>query len=228
MFFFFQDHVYIAIIGDIVQSKELKDRKECQKKFMTVLNAINKKYAEGIASKFMITLGDEFQGLLKNGTDTMRIVSEIEMKMYPVQIRFGIGIGKITTDINSEIPLGADGPAYYHARKMIEAIKGTEKRNKTSDSNILIASEDNAVVDTLLNTILSLCTTVRKKWTDRQREIAFDCIEYGDNQVKAAERLGISQSSVQKSLSNSGYYSYKNAMDIVSEVFAQIKVNQDV
>jgi len=224
MFFFFYDKAYIAIIGDIVQSKELNNRNECQEKLKTVLNSINKKYTESIASKFMITLGDEFQGLLKNGVDTMNIISEIEITMYPVQIRFGIGIGRITTDINSDIPLGADGPAYYNARKMVDSIKNAEKKNKTSDFNIMIASEENAAIDVLLNSILSLSTTIKNKWTDRQREIAYDCLEYGDNQIKAAERLGISQSSVQKSLSNSGYYSYKNAMDTISEALADIKV----
>ena len=228
MFFNSSNPLYIAIIGDIVSSKELDNRNECQRKLKKILNSINGKYEAGIASKFMITLGDEFQGLLKNGADTVKIISEIEVKMYPIRIRFGIGIGKITTDINSDIPLGADGPAYYNARKMMEVIKSTEKKNRSSDSNIMIASEDNASLDRLVNTILSLSTAIKSKWTDRQREIAFDCIEHGDNQVKAAERLGISQSSVQKGLSNANYYSYKNAMDIISETLAEIRVVKDV
>ncbi|MEL7654657.1 MAG: SatD family protein [Bacillota bacterium] len=224
MFFNLNHKLYIAMIGDIVQSKELENRKECQDKLMTVLDSINKKYTESIASKFMITLGDEFQGLLKNGADTMRIISDIEIKMFPVKIRFGIGIGRITTDINSDIPLGADGPAYYNARKMVELIKKTEKKNKTTDINIMIASEDNQSTDILLNTILTLSSAIKNKWTDRQREIVFDCIEHGDNQVRAAERLGIGQSSVQKSLSNTDYYSYKKAMDTIADALAEIKV----
>ena len=82
-----------------------------------VLEEINNKYISDISAKFIITLGDEFQGLLGNGVNTMNIVSEIGRKMYPVKIRFGIGIG-------------ADGPAYYKARDAIEYLKGNEKKNK--------------------------------------------------------------------------------------------------
>lgn len=33
-------------------------------------------------------------------------------------MRFGIGIGSISTKINSEISIGADGPGYYKAREV--------------------------------------------------------------------------------------------------------------
>lgn len=42
--------------------------------------------------------------------------------MQPYQVRFGIGVGKILTDINPELSIGADGPAYWHARKAINYI----------------------------------------------------------------------------------------------------------
>ena len=224
MFFSNKDKLYLAVIGDIIQSKELENRSECQERLNAVLDSINQKYTSSIASRFMITLGDEFQGLLKDGADTLNIISEIEIRMYPVRIRFGIGVGRITTEINSDIPLGADGPAYYNARRMVESIKSSQKKNKTPDVNIMIASEHNEPVDNLLNTILTLSAAIKNKWTDRQREIAFDCLLTGDNQVKAAARLGISQSSVQKSLSNAGYYSYKKAMETISNVLSEIKV----
>ena len=64
MFFFFNFNPYIAIIGDIKNSKELEDRKNIQVKLKTVLNEVNEKYKLVISAKFMITLGDEFQGLL--------------------------------------------------------------------------------------------------------------------------------------------------------------------
>jgi len=222
------DNYYIAIIGDIVHSKELWNRKESQEKLEAVLDSVNKKYSDAIASKFMITLGDEFQGLLKNGAETMKLIAEIEIGMFPVQIRFGIGIGRITTDINPDFPLGADGPAYYNARKMVDAIKSIEKKNRTSDADVMIATEGSPPSDQLLNTILSLNAALKKKWSDRQREIVFDCILHGDNQVKAAERLGISQSSVQKGLANANYYSMKKAVDTVSNVLAEFKAVRDV
>lgn len=58
---------YIAIIGDIRNSRLLADRKEIQIKLGNVLDRINREHAPSISAKFMITLGDEFQGLLCMG-----------------------------------------------------------------------------------------------------------------------------------------------------------------
>ncbi len=107
---------YIAIIGDIIKSKNIQNRYDTQEKLRSVLASINMEYSEDIASNFMITLGDEFQGLLKNGTNVIDVILKIEKNMYPVQFRFGIGIGEITTKIDRMMPLGADGPAYSNAR----------------------------------------------------------------------------------------------------------------
>ena len=224
MFFFFFNNQYRAIIGDIKKSKQLDDRKKIQIQLQKILNDINIKYTKDIASKFMITLGDEFQGLLGCGENVMSIISEIETKIYPVKIRYGVGIGEMTTDINPDLPLGADGPAYYNARDAIEYLKNNEKKSKASQANIMIMAdgESNPTVK-LLNTVLSLETVIKSKWTDRQREIIHEYIKNDDNQIKAAEGLSITQSSVQKSLSKANYYTYKEAMDIVSNVLSEIR-----
>ena len=79
---------YIAIIGDIKSSKKLSDRKAVQDKLKRVLMKVNEKYDRDIASKFTITLGDEFQGLLCNGKNIIKIIFEIENCMWPIDIRF--------------------------------------------------------------------------------------------------------------------------------------------
>lgn len=229
MFFIFFNNQYIAIIGDIKKSKQLDDRRKIQIQLQSILNDINIKYAKDIESKFMITLGDEFQGLLGCGENIMNIISEIEAKIYPVEIRYGIGIGELTTDINPDLPLGADGPAYYNARDAVEYLKNNEKKSKASESNIMImADSENSSTVNLLNTILSLETVLKSKWTDRQRVIIHDYIKNEDNQIRTAESLSITQSSVQKSLSNANYYTYKGAMNIVSNALSEIRRKQDV
>jgi hypothetical protein len=230
VFFFFDSTPYIAIIGDIIESKKITNRLEIQTKLNNVLEQINIQYPNEIESKFMITLGDEFQGLLRNGKNVMNIIEFIQIKMDPVHIRFGIGIGKISTEINQLMPFGADGSAYYNARNMIDILKNSAKKNKISDANIMISSdgEDNSHLEILLNTILSLCTTIKKNWTERQRLVAFDCMLNGDNQREVAARLSIGQPSVHKLLSKADYYSYKTAVNVVSDVLANIKVDLDV
>lgn len=222
MFFFYESKPFIAIIGDIRKSKELDDRKEIQEQLKFILEEINRKYEADIAAKFIITLGDEFQGLLFNGHNVIKILQEIKVKLHPVELRFGIGIGKINTEINSEMALGADGPGYYNARKAIETIKNNEKRSKTifSDIRVEIEKENDQVM--LMNTIFELIKSIEMMWTDRQREIIWDMIKNMDGQKNAAKRLGITQPSVQKSLVKGKYYSYEKALKNVEKIIGEI------
>ncbi len=212
--------MYFVIIGDIVDSKKIDNRSELQRRFNAILKGVNETYREEIASKFIITLGDEFQGVLRCGARLMEIIDAIEFQLYPVAVRFGIGIGEITTEINAEMAIGADGPAYYNARKMVEEIKEDEKSKMPQGFSVKLCSSL-ASEDETLNTVFSLCTFMKSKWTQRQREIIFDHLLYGDNQRKMAQRLGITQSSVQRSLSASGYYTYKKAREYASRVLSE-------
>lgn len=215
---------YFAIIGDIKNSKQIDDRNSIQKSLKSILTKLNIKYSDDIASKFMVTLGDEFQGLLNFGDNLMNMINEIESIMYPIEIRFGIGVGEITTDIDAQFPLGADGPAYYNARYAIEFLKNSEKKNKMAKSNIMIKlNKENELSEKMLNTIFSLLTVTKSGWTHRQREVIRDYIAHGDSQMNVAQRLGITQSSVQKNLSNADYYTFKEAVDEVSCVLSTIR-----
>lgn len=214
---------YIAIIGDIKNSREIGHKGEVQNKLNSVLKVINEKYNSMIAAKFMITLGDEFQGLLLEGVNVVDIIEEIQMRMFPQQIRFGIGIGRITTDINPDMAIGADGPGYYNARMAIEYVKHSEQRSKTQSSDIRIEIEkDSKSLSVTLNTIFMLMTVIQRDWSPRQKEIIWEFEKRECSQAECARRLNISQSSVQRSLTSSNYYAYKEAKESVSKVLKEI------
>ena len=61
----FRYHPYIALIGDIKNSKQTINRKDLQHRLKSVIDTINIKYKNDLASLFMITLGDEFSGIIK-------------------------------------------------------------------------------------------------------------------------------------------------------------------
>lgn len=216
------EKLYFAIIGDIVNSKLLENRLQVQEKLSKLLDDINKRYESSLSSKFMITLGDEFQGLLHEGSSLMEIIEYIEDEMWPIKLRFGIGIGGITTSINYEMPFGADGPAYYQARAVIEQFKDSEKRKRRVASNIGVGSGEMKEVITLVNTLLAQNYFIKQQWSIRQREIIKYYRESDDTQQAVAMKLGINQSSVQRSLRSSGYYVYQQALDCIEAVFERI------
>ncbi len=146
---------YVAIIGDIIDSRTLTNRRQVQIQLQKVLQRVNNfsflgtykqlidispfsytttkqvqltNEKNSITSSFTITLGDEFQGLLSNYSHVVSIVDYIERHMWPVRIRFGIGIGEIHTEIIKDSPFGMDGPAYHIARDMLAHLKQSEKK----------------------------------------------------------------------------------------------------
>lgn len=219
---------YAAVIGDIKDSRNIANRKEIQDQFRIALQNINEKYQEDIASQFMITLGDSFQGLLKNKHAIMNIIFEIELAMSPIELRFGIGLGDISTSIHRDNSMEMDGTAYHRARQMIETIETNESKYARSETNTMINSGvDHEQTDQLLNTILSLATALKSKWSDRQKEVMYAYFIHGENQYKTAEALGIGQSTVNKALNTAKYYTYKAALMDTSLFLSQEILEDD-
>lgn len=217
-------HSFAAVIGDIKDSRHLENRKEVQVHLQEILDRLNEKYKDHIVSKFLITLGDEFQGLLCGGEYILDMVNEIRMEMYPVRLRFGIGFGQITTDIKSEMALGADGPGYYRAREAVELLKEREKKNRPVLAELCLRlDEKDQEKEVLLNTVFDLMYVVESGWTERQRETIWDMLLYGDGQQNTARRLSISQPTVQKALAAGSYYTYENALKNASKILGDIQ-----
>lgn len=80
---------YYAIIGDIKRSKKIENRCEIQEKLKKILDNVNSIYNNDISAKFLITLGDEFQGLLENNGSHIRNNSNIFKEKY-IQLNFGL------------------------------------------------------------------------------------------------------------------------------------------
>lgn len=217
-------HSFAAVIGDIKDSRHLENRKEVQVHLQEILDRLNEKYKDHIVSKFLITLGDEFQGLLCGGEHILDMVNEIRMEMYPVRLRFGIGFGQITTDIKSEMALGADGPGYYRAREAVELLKEREKKNRPVLAELCLRlDEKDQEKEILLNTVFDLMYVVESGWTERQRETIWDMLLYGDGQQNTARRLSISQPTVQKALAAGSYYTYENALKNAAKILGDIQ-----
>lgn len=98
----------LALIGDLVESRNVGDRKKSQTKLKRKLTSINEKN-RSLLSPLTITLGDEFQGLYKNADEIFFNIYDILLAIYPVKVRFSLGVGEISTVINKENAIGMDG-----------------------------------------------------------------------------------------------------------------------
>lgn len=214
---------YVAIIGDIIASKEIQERGDIQEKLHYILNQINEIYDNDISAKFIITLGDEFQGLLKDNRNLLDIIKYIQKMMHPVRLRFGIGIGEISTQIFHEAALGADGPAYYAARDAMEELREQERKFRKQAADIYISRYNTISFEIKeINTILSLIKVIENKWSDAQRYTIWDMEENGDSQEACAKRMNTTQSTIARRLAEGNYITYERAKRTLEEALSRL------
>jgi hypothetical protein len=182
---------YVALIGDMVASKELPDRRQDQMRLEAVsrkLNADRKRYS--LISPITITLGDEFQALFGDGDGFWSCIFELEDAMYPVSIRFALGVGEIVTEINSKSALAMDGPAFHRARAAMSQMKKDKVLYRVDG---LVSSQQ------LVNHALDLLSHNRVKWKEKRLGV-FAGLLAGRSIGQITKKLDISEQAVYRNI----------------------------
>ena len=216
--------MYFAIIGNLMNSKDIADRQRVDEKLKEVFNEVNDKYAKEIALRFSLTTQNEFQGLLSVGFKILEIIDRIRIKMEPVDIRFGIGIGEIDRKIDNQLSDAIDGPAFWNAREAIIELNQSDDYGKTK---ILIMSDENKQITRIVNENLRLCDYIESRWRETQKEVvAFSILNFGyDLKVKQtdlARMLNLSTQALNQRIQSSGYYNFIRARKEISEIIHSV------
>lgn len=185
--------LYVALIGDMIKSREVNQRKVLQEKLEDILATINFDYGKFIESKFLITVGDEFQGLLKPSAPIYKMICRIVESLYPVQVRFGLGLGGITTPVR-EVALGMDGPAFYAAREALDIAYGKKEHAIVFKSELNSMSKD---TEEAVNVILGSLAVIRTLWPESFWEI-LPYLRAQKTQKEVASIIGTTQPYISK------------------------------
>lgn len=214
-----QDNLYIALIGDVVKSKEINpmEREQLQVDLASLFKDINERYKRKLVSPLTITLGDEFQGLFVEGDSMLEIIDEIRLKTYPVRVRFGLGFGTMSTAIRQEDSLGSDGPAYYCARKAIEQVKQRERAYKVAKTTIRVESNqvDKGHICLLNAALIGMCA-IDRAWAEKERSIA-RYLREKRTQNEIAKKIKTSQANISSIIFSKNIYYYNEIFLEISE-----------
>jgi len=218
------DSMYFAIIGNIIDSKDIADPISFKKKLEEVFDEINEKYGAELALHFIQTNGNEFQGLLSESLRILEIIDRIRIRMEPVDIRFGIGIGEIIGKIENPHRTGVDEPAFWNAREAIIEIQQGDDYGKTK---ILIMSDENKHITKIMNENLRLCDYIESRWRETQKEVVeYSILHFGyDLKVKQtylARKLNLSTQALNQRIQSSGYYNFIRARKEISETINSV------
>jgi SatD family (SatD) len=191
---------YIAVISDMVSSRSVPrpQRLVLQEQFAGLIASLNRDYRKTIVSKFVITLGDEFQGLLSSTGAVPDLIWRLEQDLPQREFRVGIGLGTLDTPLQ-KYALNIDGPALHTARAAIEHAK----KAKALGGVFRGFGE----LDDILSGVASLLWFQRSRWTQSQRNIA-GLLRKGMSQIDVAKKLGIKKQVVSRQVLASGCYPY--------------------
>lgn len=201
--------MYLALIADAIDSKMVQERFDLQKQLEKTLQTMNELFGEFLASSFTLTLGDEFQALLKVDAPVFQMIDTLRSLLTPTQLRFGIGLGEIVTDIDPLQSIGADGPAYWNARAAINLV---HQKNDYGNTQIYFSCGKEKQ-DFFVNSLIASGEAIRSGWRGSQEEILLDLLKrcvYSENfsQQDLAQSLEINPSALSKRLKSSSIRVY--------------------
>lgn len=197
---------YLVLIGDIIASSSLDGRAKVQKRFEAACRALNgEAEALGILSPLTITLGDEFQAVFSRPDSIWECLFRLEAALDPVQIRFSLGAGTISTALNRNNALGMDGPAFHAARNGMSVLKQEAGRYRVSG---LVNN------DVLINGTLAYIAHHREKWKGT-RVKTFAAYLQGATPKQTSKLLKTTEQAVYKNIRD-------GALDSLRLVFGEI------
>ena len=113
---------YAAVMFDVVDSRRYLERFDVQNILMNSVAYLNDIYGYAIKKEVVSSAGDEFQGLFLDLPTAFLYIRKLQLLIYPIKIRCGIGYGQIKYDKDEWMSSAFDGEAYYLAREAINSI----------------------------------------------------------------------------------------------------------
>ena len=173
----------------------------------TLLDQINRDLASNIKARFIVTLGDEFQGLVYPAFPFYEFHKRFFWKFaqnHP--LRLGIGVGTIDTAFK-EAAIGMDGPAFHAAREAIAQCKASQQVFRFQGFG----------ADKALNALALTIQSIEAQWTDRQREVV-ELLDAQSEQASVARYVEISRQAINKILFGAQHPLYTCVWDGLEEL----------
>ena len=207
----------VVIIADVRGSRKMAsdERYEGQLFLKSAIIQVNEEFSDSLEARFMITRGDEFQGVLKDLPSALIAMIEFERLLFPLQLRYGIGRGTVHK-MGSEIPIEMDGPAFHRAT---EALNNVKKKKYFIQCSL--GDED---IDLMINTIFSLICAIKSRWNEITFERYWKYKELGTFD-RVAQTENVSPQAVWESMQNMRSLEVLEAEKNLNRIFTTLRFN---
>ena len=209
------------IMGDIIDSRN-KNQNQLMENFKFIINEAYENNKNNILSPLTITLGDEFQGVVKDLPSAINIILNIEENIiankFDFKLRYVLNEGEIETPINNKIAHEMLGSGLTDARYKLTELKRENSR--------FIISIQNKFQERILSNAFKIYENIVGKWNlERDYEIAANFIKYADYKI-VSELLKKNRSLLWKREKTLNINAYNSIKDIIKTVTSTINYDR--
>jgi SatD family (SatD) len=174
----------IVLMADIVGSTK-RNSKLLMTDFKNLVTDINTTHKRYILSPLTITLGDEFQGVVKDVYGTFQIIFNLELSLIRLKrsftLRYVIQEGKIDTKLNRTKAYEMLGPGLTAARKQLNTMKSSKSRFRIALNNQILSTQ--------LALAMNSYQGITDQWTPAQKKVVVAFLEHNLDYRKVASKL---------------------------------------
>ena len=232
------DKRYCAFIADIIKSSKMDDleRFEAQEQIQSAIDKYNNEYAMNIAAKISFSSGDQIQALFREACTAYEFVCDFREKLYPIEFRFGLGVGNWSLRYPGDNTNKQDGTSYRNARIAFSYVH----KNNTG-----IALHSGLEKDAIINVLAAHEYAIFNTQTVSHKEIfkTYKTMypidpsiknEYGisvvfvdkGTQKDVAEKIGVSRQNISKLVRTGFIYEQRNLQGTIRLLLADL-FNED-
>lgn len=190
----------VAVIADIVSSRELADRGAAQQQVLRAFQRADARVRADVPAYGAV--GDEFQAVFGSVEGAVIATTVVALSLTDgLDLRFGIGVGEDrVVDASATVPI-RDGSAWWRAREAIDQVKQTQRSGRSRATTGFVHDGDSD--ERAIRGLLLLRDHIVGSMRPRDKRIALAGLDEVP-QVRTAEAEGIRQSAVSQSWHRSG------------------------
>lgn len=215
---------HCILMGDITRSRAFRGA-DLQFALASIVTDANAVFGEIILSPLTITLGDEFQGVVRNFDALCQIVSWFQLERLsrhlPFELHFVLVRGDIETEINPHIAHGMLGVGLSRARSMLTRKDRARPRYQID--------ADHPLFTTALQNIYTIQEGIEDRWKRRDDAFILSLLQ-SDNDADIGRKMDKDRSQIYKrrrTLLTDEYSSARTAALTLAQLIDEQKAGAD-
>lgn len=209
------NRLYATVQADFVRSRDIHRFPVVRDRKLRLASDLHLD-RDWIVAPYAVTAWDEFQTIVREPGRVPAVLADLRWIFHPESLRIGIGLGPLDRlpEPGEPVNRGAAGESLELAREAIDSLKGSRKYDYRTAIRTPVGD-----LELSAGLALRLRDAVLDRATDRQKE-TMRAMWRLDSQERVAERLGVDESTVSRTLRRGGWWEMEDVDRTVAGLLA--------